>query len=327
MSEVLNKTVELVLTKPEYSKYLKRIVEYEKEHCNDEYFHIGWRYDDVSVPGHVLYQLAVKHGILRVMSTRSRGPANYLLVDRDMVEKALNEIDERRKQPVEEGEEEIPPDLFEPIIGYTRVKEMFFDAQNSDVPVHILLCGPPASCKSMFLLELDRLPKSHFALGGQTSQVGIADELFEYAPKYLIIDEIDDMPKREQSVLKSLMESGVVVRRKHGIRDRGTFKTWVFGGANSTRNLSDAIKSRFLKVYFTRYTEEQFREVVESVLQKRYGVSPELSKYIAERTAKHTRDPREAIGLAKVARTEEKVDKYISLLWEADRCLSAQNTP
>jgi len=71
---------------------------------------------------------------------------------------------------------------------------MFFDALNSDVPVHILLCGPPASCKSMFLLELDRLPKSHFALGGQTSQVGIADELFDDVLTLLQKENLINLP-------------------------------------------------------------------------------------------------------------------------------------
>ncbi|MGC8937336.1 MAG: hypothetical protein ACP5KV_08290, partial [Candidatus Methanomethylicaceae archaeon] len=225
------------------------------------------------------------------------------------VEEAIAEVEAASATAeAEEEKAEIPQDLFEPIVGYEDVKQLFRDALSSPKPTHILLYGPPASAKSMFLLELDRLPKSHFALGGQTSQVGLAEEMFQYAPKYLIIDELDDMPRYEQSVLKSLMESGVITVRKHNVRLRQKFSTWVFGACNNPKRLSDAVLSRFIKVHFDPYTPDQFREVVTSVLTKREGVDMDLAEYIAEKVGKFSRDPRDAIALSRVAKTKEKVD-------------------
>ena len=82
------------------------------------------------------------------------------------------------------------------------------------------------------------------------------------------------------------------------------------------KKLTPAITSRFVKVPFKPYTMEQFREVVVSVLTKREKVGKKLAEYIAEEVGKHTRDPREAISLARIAKTRKKVDKYVKLLWE-----------
>jgi len=41
----------------------------------------------------------------------------------------------------------------------------------------------------------------------------------------------------------------------------------------------------------------------------------DLAEYIAERVGRYTRDPREAIALARVCRTKEKVDERVELLW------------
>ena len=42
-------------------------------------------------------------------------------------------------------------DLFDDIIGYEDVKELFKMAIRAERPVHLLLCGPPASAKSLFM--------------------------------------------------------------------------------------------------------------------------------------------------------------------------------
>jgi len=236
MSGVLNKTVELVLAKPEYSRYLKQIVEYEKEHCNDEYFHIGWRYDDVSVPGHILYQLAVKHGILRVVSTRSRGPANYLLVDRGEVEKALNVVEDRSITEAEEGFE-IPPDLFDVIVGYDGVKTIFKACLNSPRPTHCLLVGSVSTAKSLFLEEINRIRGSSYHSGSSTSKAGLSDFLFIHRPRILLIDEFDKMSREDYAVLLSLMESGKVTETKYHRRREEHMDVWVFATANTLRGV------------------------------------------------------------------------------------------
>jgi predicted ATPase with chaperone activity len=44
-------------------------------------------------------------------------------------------------------------DVFDDIIGHEHIKRLFGLALRSQVPTHILLSGPPASAKTMFLLS------------------------------------------------------------------------------------------------------------------------------------------------------------------------------
>jgi Holliday junction DNA helicase RuvB len=297
---------------PEYARVLKLAVQHEEKNASEPHY-LGWTWADVRAFAATINKLVVD-GLVEV-TYDSANFTNYKLTNLEAAKEALQEFEALREKAVPEEKAEIPANLFDVIVGYDEVKELFWDAIKSDMPCHILLVGPPASAKSMFLLELSRLPNSHFALGGQTSKVGLADEIFDHSPKYLVIDELDDMPVDEQSVLKSLMWSGVVARRKHRIRQKGTFKTWVFAGSNKLEKLSDPVKSRFMKVHFHPYTFEQFKEVVVAVLTRRENIDLKLAEYIAETIGKHTRDPREAINLARVAKTEEKVDKYVALIW------------
>jgi DNA replicative helicase MCM subunit Mcm2 (Cdc46/Mcm family) len=298
---------------PEHADILRRAVEVEEKHSGDGHW-LGWEWHEVRVHTGTINKLIIE-GLVRVTYSSS-STTNYKLTDLEATKEALREFDAfvERSQEAEEGVE-IPPDLFDAIVGYDDIKQLFLDAIRSSRPCHILLCGPPASAKSLFLLELDRLPGSRYLIGGQTTKVGIAEEVFEHRPRYLIIDEIDDMPVSEQSVLKSLMWSGVISIRKHNVRLKETFNTWVFAACNNPEKLSDAVKSRFLKVYFQPYTFEQFKEVVVTVLTKRENVERGLAEYIADRVGKYTRDPREAINLARIASTKEKVDKYVELFW------------
>ena len=50
--------------------------------------------------------------------------------------------------------------LFDPIIGFDDIKEIFQLSINADKPVHILLVGPPASAKSIFMNCLTKLKQN-----------------------------------------------------------------------------------------------------------------------------------------------------------------------
>ena len=83
--------------------------------------------------------------------------------------------------------------------------------------LHILLEGPPASAKTMFLTSLmRRLKNSYFADGGSSSKAGMMDYLFTNKPRYLVVDEIDKMAHKDQVFLLNLMETGIVSETKYG---------------------------------------------------------------------------------------------------------------
>ncbi len=50
--------------------------------------------------------------------------------------------------------------------------------------------------------------------------------------------------------------------------------------------------------------------MVVSVLTQQLGKEPALAEYIARRVGQRTRDPRQAIQLAKLVDTEEEVDRF-----------------
>jgi Holliday junction DNA helicase RuvB len=104
--------------------------------------------------------------------------------------------------------------LFKGIIGYDNVKRLVRMALDSDEQSHILLSGPPASAKTMFLESLSKLKSSYFVDGTSTTKAGLIDCLFLNNPKYLLIDEIDKMSSKDQAMLLNLMETGMLSETK-----------------------------------------------------------------------------------------------------------------
>ncbi len=185
--------------------------------------------------------------------------------------------------------------------------------------MHILLSGPPATAKSMFMGELARLPFSRFALGGSTRKGGLEDYLLEFRPRYLIIDEIDKMDMRDMSVLLSLMESGIVARLKKRMREMEKMTTWIFGGANRDDHIWPELKSRFFIVHLKEYSEDDFIQIARALLITREKTNPDLANYIVSSLAKHTRDVRETIHFGRLCQSADDVNRLIALKWPSSR--------
>jgi hypothetical protein len=81
---------------------------------------------------------------------------------------------------------------------------------------HTLLIGPPASAKSLFMLEIEKLMppnKVYFIEGGSTTKAGIQKFIAENPQKeIIIIDEIDKMLLKDQEGLLTMMERGEFTR-------------------------------------------------------------------------------------------------------------------
>ncbi|MBA7656815.1 hypothetical protein ES703_64742 [subsurface metagenome] len=247
---------------------------------------------------------------------RSRSTTAYKLKEPELVREVLEKLAE-----IQEGTEEgdIPPDMFDFILGHDQIKDLLWKSINAERPVHILLVGPPATAKSMFMGELARLPFSRFTLGGSTRKGGLEDYLLEFRPRYLIIDEIDKMDMRDMSVLLSLMESGIVARLKKRMREMEKMTTWVYAGANRDNNIWPELKSRFFTVHLKEYSEADFIQVCRGILVGREGVDSKLANYIVKSIASHTRDVREAVHLGRLCKTSEDVDKLVRIRWPSSR--------
>jgi Holliday junction DNA helicase RuvB len=247
---------------------------------------------------------------------RSNSSTTYKLKDPEMVRECLEAIKES-EQGTEEGE--IPGDMFDFIIGHDQIKKLLWQSISSPTPVHIFLVGPPASSKSMFLSELARLPFSRFTNGGGTSKAGLTDYLLEFRPKYLLIDELDKMDRKDMSILLSLMEGGTVTRLKKHMREMEQMKTTVFAAANHDEGIWPELKSRFFTIHLQEYSLSDFTDISRSVLINREKVEPALATYIVSCIARQTRDVREAIHFGRLAKTRADVDDLMKLKWPEKR--------
>jgi replication-associated recombination protein RarA len=202
-----------------------------------------------------------------------------------------------------------PEPLFESIVGYSDIKRLFQLSLSSEKPVHMLLVGPPASAKTLFMVECMRLERSYFTLGSHSTKSGMIDYLFDKRPRYLIVDEIEHMSMKDQTALLSLMETGILAETKFQKTRNTHLKTWVFATSNATDRMLTPLLSRFVVLHFKQYSFGSFQEVCAHILG-REGVTPDIAIAIAEAvwTKLKSKDIRDCIKIGRLAKTKEDVE-------------------
>ena len=83
-----------------------------------------------------------------------------------------NNSNNSNNKKLSEKQQEEKDKLFEDIIGYDDIKTLFRMAINANDPVHILLIGPPASAKTLFMRTLTQLQNSYLTDGGNSTKAG-----------------------------------------------------------------------------------------------------------------------------------------------------------
>ena len=199
--------------------------------------------------------------------------------------------------------------LFDSIVGYSDVKRLFQLSLCSEKPVHLLLVGPPASAKTLFMMECMKLERSYFTLGSHSTKSGMLDYLFDKRPRYLIVDEIEHMPMKDQTALLSLMETGILAETKFQKTRNTHLKTWVYATSNSTERMLTPLLSRFVILRFKQYSFGSFQEVCTHILG-REGVTSDIAAAIAEAvwTKLKSKDIRDCIKIGRLAKTKEDVE-------------------
>jgi Holliday junction DNA helicase RuvB len=194
-----------------------------------------------------------------------------------------------------------PESLFESIVGYSDVKRLFQLSFSSEKPVHMLLVGPPASAKTLFMVECMRLERSYFTLGSHSTKSGMIDYLFDKRPRYLIVDEIEHMPAKDQT--------GILSETKFQKTRNTHLKTWVFATSNATDRMLTPLLSRFVVLHFKQYSFGSFQEVCTHILG-REGVTSDVAVAIAEAvwTKLKSKDIRDCIKIGRLAKTKEDVE-------------------
>jgi holliday junction DNA helicase RuvB len=200
--------------------------------------------------------------------------------------------------------------LFGNVVGQDDIKRLFRMALESDEPVHILLSGPPASAKTMFLQSLMNLSNSYFVDGSNTTKAGMIDYLFENKPKYLLIDEIDKMPSKDQTFLLNLMETGILTETKHRkTRTATNVKAWIFATSNNIDKLMLPLQSRFFIVKLEPYTYEQFYQIAVQLLTQQHKVKEDIAQATADAVWNKMKSTniRDCVKIGKMAKSIEDV--------------------
>ncbi len=200
-------------------------------------------------------------------------------------------------------------EIFSNIVGYNDVKKIFGFSINSQKPVHILLVGPPASAKTLFMLECMKLERSYFTIGSHSTRAGMLDYLFEGRPRYLIVDEIEHMGIKDQTALLSLMETGILSETKFQKTRNTQLKTWVFATSNGTERMLTPLLSRFVTLHFKQYKFENFHEVASHMLVQE-GVESQLASKITNAvwTKMKSKDIRDCLKIGRLAKSEQDVN-------------------
>lgn len=270
----------------------------------------GFQWYDVHTPMPTLHRMVAEKLLDITMSTRS---SKYFKVrNPELIAQALEVFQQQEVKP--EEIKEIPNDLFTGIVGYDNIKSLLRLAVEAQEPCSVLLSGAVASAKTQFLLELNRLPDSYYALGPTLTEAGLSNLLFVYQPKILIIDEVDRLPGSEVGVLNSLMATGRVVTTKYGKTRSIELKTKVFAAGIRINRLPQDLLSRFIKLKFLAYNETEFLEVVTTILTLREGLVPERAKEIGQAIwgmFHEQADVRQCVSIARLAGNDPKKIKEV----------------
>ena len=273
---------------------------------------IGWEWRDVRIATHILNRLYLEGYLDNPF--KSNSCTGYRLSEKGkQAVQGISEVFE--PDAIEIGKLDLPEDLFTDIIGHDDVKDLLRAALCAQKPVHVLLVGPPALAKTLFLWDIERAcgELACWLVGSAASKAGLWDLVVLKRPRLLLIDELDKMSTIDTAALLSMMEGGRLVRAKKGRELELTHQIWVVATSNRLQSLSPELLSRFAIRRISAYSRADYVGVVKGVLVHREDVSPEVAEEIAQRLDGRSQDVRDAIRVARLA-PELGVDKAIRLL-------------
>lgn len=278
--------LEWIKGKPEYLDIMINLIEYEEyldpmdddsilDRHKDETgrdYDVRWDNTDTPFDPNKLYQLE-KNGFLdRVFDTNST--TMYSIVNRDDIKNKLEDINRQYNEGTQTIMHDFPSEeelkergIFDDVVGYENVKFIMRRAMSSEDIVNILMIGPPGSAKTVFLMSINKLERSSYVSGDPTTGPGLMDKMFKEKPRFIAIDELDNMSKDDQQILADYTETGMLIESKGNNKQRGMrTNTKTFAAANNQDDILDDIQNRFIDLHFEPYTHDEFIEVCEHII-------------------------------------------------------------
>jgi Holliday junction DNA helicase RuvB len=207
--------------------------------------------------------------------------------------------------------------VFSNIEGLDDIKEMMLRALESTERIHTLLVGPPASAKSLFMLQIENIMRSkvYFAEGASTTKAGLQKFIAENQDKeIIIIDEIDKMPMKDQEGLLTMMERGNFTNTN--VRNTKTVKAdiVIFATSNSIARLSKPLISRFTAFEIPEYSYPEFEAISVRIIKKLpQNIVIQIASSVWKMGSRDIRDVLKIAKLCNPADTEEDISRLISI--------------
>ena len=203
--------------------------------------------------------------------------------------------------------------FFAEIIGYPDIKKLLMKCiQSSDrEPVHVILDGPPASAKSMFLMAMKkRLDGVYYVDCTNATGPGLVEYLFNNDVKFLLLDEVEKMPKSDQNVLLNVMETGRLTSTKVRKTASKEMILSIYATTNDVDAISKPFGSRFLEFSLPPYSYDEFCNIAVKLLATRNGHPEELSLKVADIVWNklESKDVRDLLSIGRLSETIDDVD-------------------
>ncbi|WP_012984047.1 ATP-binding protein [Dehalococcoides mccartyi] len=291
---------------------LTEIAKFEASVDMEKEYRIGWSWRHVRIWPATLSRL-FKDGYLDNVF-RSNSFTGYKLTEKA---KAILLANQQEASTEPQSEAPVTPgdDLFTDIIGHEDVKALLKAILLSEKPVHVMLTGPPALAKTLFLWDIEQTfgEQAIWLVGSATSKAGLWDLVAEREPKFLLIDEMDKMNAVDMAALLTMMEGGRLVRAKRGRELDINNPLKVIAASNRLEKLSPELRSRFAIRKLNAYGRSEFLTVVKGVLVRKESLPNDLAEEIARKLDGRSQDVRDAIRIARLA-PQVGVDRAINLL-------------
>jgi Holliday junction DNA helicase RuvB len=206
---------------------------------------------------------------------------------------------------------------FKNIVGHQDTKDILNMAIQADKACHILLKGPFGIGKTEMMLDvLNYVGKknSHFAIGSRISKAGLGDLLIRNKNlEYLFIDEMETMSRKDQALLLSVMQHGIISETLYGKTRETKVNVRVIASCNDTRKIERALLTRCLVCHMDSYTEGEFVAVALEKC-KTENISQDIAEDVARLVYNEVSEPttRDVIKIVRLSKGDE--DKIRTLI-------------
>jgi replication-associated recombination protein RarA len=211
--------------------------------------------------------------------------------------------------------EEQAASFFSKIYLFDDLKFNMYLALTSPKQMNVLLYGPPASAKSLFMKIIEENCEDVLYFdASNASGAGLIEVLNENQNKKIIlIDEIGMLNKTSLDALRGLLNDGHVVKTlKKKNYDIQMPNVKVFATTNDL-NMPKPILSRFMVYQLPPYSDEEFVRVSQHCLQDE--IPAETAEIIANvMTANNMKDIRKVIHVAGSIRREFTMEQVVKVI-------------